>query len=265
MRGHFLFRLASFTCASLVALGRAASPEDAHFTEELGVNEYTAPLIASVFGDLDAFHPVQLAAQRRSPPHRAFPDRAQLALNLGETIGEGFLAASTRDQASVEQVARALIKQSEALAVSGPLKKRGKSLIELALRGSWTELRAELTAAQSEVEATLLELRDEEVSHLIGLGGWLRGLEITSRLSADDYTEARARELDRIGLVDYYYDRVQTLTPSLREKTLFRQIDARLGELRRILLKEGPPDREEVARMATITRELNEQIAKPME
>lgn len=265
MRGFYLLPLVGLASAGLLTLARAAPPEDAHYTEELGVNEYTAPLIAGVFGDLDTFDPVQLAAQRRKPPNKAFPDRAQLALNLGETIGEGFLAASTRDQSSVEQVARALIKQSEALAVSGPLKKRGRSLLELALRGSWVELRAELTAAQSEVEATLVELKDEEVSHLIGLGGWLRGLEVTSRLSADDYTEARARELDRIGLVDYYYGRVQTLNPQLREQTLFRQIDARLGELRRLLLKEGPPDREEVARMATITRELNEQIAKPME
>ncbi len=265
MRRSFFLQLCGLLATGLTASAQDVAPADSHVREELGVNEYTTPLIAGVFGDLDGFDPVQLAAQRRPPADRSFPNRAQLALNLGATIGEGFLAASTRDQKSVEQVARALIRQSEALAVSGPLKKRGRSLLELALRGGWTELRAELTAAQQDVEATLLDLRDEEVAHLIGLGGWLRGLEITSRLSADDYHEARARELDRIGLVDYYYDRVQTLHPKLREENLFKQIDARLGELRRILLKEGPPAREEVARIATITQELNEQIAKPVE
>lgn len=239
--------------------------QDPHVREELGVNEYTTPLIAGVFRDLDDFDPARLAALSRGPSGRNFPQRAQLALNLGQTIAEGFVAAASKDQASIEKVARALIRQGEALAVSQPLKKRGQSLLELSVKGNWTELRAELTAAQNDVERVLMNLRDEEVAHLIGLGGWLRGLEITSRLTAEAYTRERSQNLDRAGLVDYFCDRVSTLSPRIRELPLFRQIDARLGEIRRILLPEGPPDAGEVARMATITRELNEAIAKPID
>jgi len=239
--------------------------DDPHVREELGVNEYTTPLIAGVFSDLDGFDPSRLASMFRLPSNRSYPERAQLALNIGQTIGEGFIAALGHDQKAVEKVARALLRQSEALAVGTPLKKRGQSLLELALKGNWAELRSELTAAQNDVEGALMELRDEEVAHLIGLGGWLRGLELTSRLTSENYTTARAENLDRIGLIDYFCERVKSLPPDLLRQSLFRQIDARLGEIRRLLFREGPPDREEVARMATITRELNEAIAKPIE
>lgn len=272
MPGSTVLRLAGLAFCGLTATVCGADrpnleplADDPYVREELGVNEYTTPLIAGVFSDLDDFEPSRLASMFRLPSNRAYPERAQLALNIGQTIAEGFVAAMGHDQKAVEKVARTLLRQSEAMAVDTPLKKRGQSLLELALKGNWTELRAELTAAQKDVEVTLMELRDEEVAHLIGLGGWLRGLELTSRLTSENYTIERARNLDRIGLVDYYCDRVKTLNPDLRKQPLFRQIDARLGEIRRILFREGPPDPEEVARMATITRELNEAIAKPIE
>jgi hypothetical protein len=67
-------------------------------------------------------------------------------------------------------------------------------------------------------------LRDEKLAHLISLGGWLRGLEISSGAVAMDFSAPRAKVLAQPDLVNYFTAELKTLPPALAHAPLFERI-----------------------------------------
>jgi hypothetical protein len=65
--------------------------DDAHFREELGVNEFTAPSISKLFETLQFLMPLPIVEVERKMPARMSQDRADLAIELGFLIADGFL------------------------------------------------------------------------------------------------------------------------------------------------------------------------------
>ena len=120
----------------------------------------------------------------------------------------------------------------------------------------------QLLGAQREVEQGMLALRDEEVAHLVALGGWWRGLEIISAIIARGYTPERAALLVQPDMLDYFSDRISTLNPELKKKPLFAKIEANLREVRKLTVKEGAamPSADEVKRVQEVARATNESI-----
>ena len=57
----------------------------------------------------------------------------------------------------------------------------------------------------------MLDLHDEEMSHMISLGGWLRGFQLAANSCAQSYTADKALILGRVEIMDYYIDRLDTL------------------------------------------------------
>ena len=58
----------------------------------------------------------------------------------------------------------------------------------------------------------MLDLRDEEMAHLLSLGGWIRGLEIGAASVAADFSPERAFKLRQLDLLDYYLQRLDTFS-----------------------------------------------------
>jgi hypothetical protein len=85
-----------------------------------------------------------------------------------------------------------------------------------------------LIVTQEDVEKALLELRDEPIVHLLSLGGWIRGLQIAAASVAADYSPDRAKTLRNIELLDYYLDRLNTLSPRLKRSELVQKITTQL-------------------------------------
>ena len=65
--------------------------DDPHVREELAVNEFTAPSIAKLFDTLQFLMPLPLVETERKMPARMPLDRADLAIELGFLIADGFL------------------------------------------------------------------------------------------------------------------------------------------------------------------------------
>jgi len=68
---------------------------------------------------------------------------------------------------------------ARSLGVGDKVMRHSASLTEHGKRGDWSAVRRELIATQDDVERAMTALRDQKMAHLISLGGWLRGLEIT--------------------------------------------------------------------------------------
>jgi hypothetical protein len=239
-------------------------PDDDHAREELGVNEYTTPSIELIFRDLGALVPLPFEKVKRSVPNGNYPNRFQLALNFGGLIADGFLAVQAEQTSGLDEIGRALLKQASALGVGDRVTRHSKSMLDLGRKGDWQGLRRELSATQAEVERAMMELRDEEMAHMVSLGGWLRGLEIASETVAERYTPDNAKRLTRPELMDYFIDRLDTLNPSLRRTPLMLRITSDLKTVRSILT---PPEgkavfQSDVKQVRDIVENINNAISK---
>ena len=85
-------------------------------------------------------------------------------------------------------------------------------------------MRQELTATQTDVEEAMVELRDQKMAHLISLGGWLRGLEISASTVMAEFLPARAKVLSQPDFLNYFDEELKTLPPELSQGPLFTKI-----------------------------------------
>jgi hypothetical protein len=210
---------------------------EAHMREELGVNEFTTPGIEVILRALRNLRPIPFESVWRDQPDSTPPDRAQLALSTGAVIADGFLAVIAEKQSRVESAGRSLLKHAKGLGVADHITKHARSILERAATKDWQGVESALTGAQRDVEKGMLALRDEEIAHLIALGGWWRGLEITSTIVAESYSPERAALLIQPGMLDYFADRLSTLNPALKKKPLFAQLETNLREARKLIIK----------------------------
>jgi hypothetical protein len=241
----------------------AGRPGDiAHMREELGVNEFTAPSIELLLEELNALRPIPVDQAWRGLPEASPQDRRRLALMAGQVIADGFLAISAEKQSRIEPVGRVLLKLARGLGVGDRLAKHSRSILEMAATQRWSDIRSELIKSQAEIEAGMIALKDEEIAHLVSLGGWLRGLEITSSIVLEDYTPERARRLIQPELFDYYSERVQTLHPDFKETELVKTMAANLKAISALTSKavDKPITKEEVKQIRELAREINKKV-----
>jgi hypothetical protein len=208
---------------------------DQHYREELGVNQYTAPSIEQLFSTLNALKPIPFQALTRAPRPVHFNNRVQFALSFGILIGDAFLAVEAEESEAIEPIGRELLRRAKALGVQQRVSSHSKQLLDLAKESNWTGLRKELIRTQIDVEKAMLDLRDEEMAHFISLGGWIRGLEIAAASVAAEYSPERASQLGQLDLLDYYIQRLDTLSPPLKSMPLISQIAGSLKEIRQKL------------------------------
>jgi len=258
--------LAVLAAAALPVRGQEAPAEttlDEYAREELGVNELTTPSIQRLFSELEVFKPVPVSLIAETDFDRTYNNRFQTSLNFGALICDGFFAVVAEQKGLIQQVGRALLRQAKSLAVGQRLSTHANSLLELGTRGDWAELKLELIKTQADVEDAMIELRDEEMAHMISLGGWLRGFEIGAIVTAEDYSPQRAEGLMKTDVMDYFLDRLSTLNPRLKNTELVNSIISRLEAIRKIAGAAGDraPSRSEVAQMRDLAVEINEMMS----
>jgi hypothetical protein len=230
--------------------------DDSHFREEQGVNEYTAPSIEKLFQMLDSLEPIPNQELSRPPQALRLDNRIKYALSFGVLIGDGFLAVEEEDAKAIEPLGRELLRRAKGLGVQQRANKHSKELLELAKRSDWSALRKELIITQKDVESAMLDLRDEEMAHLLSLGGWIRGLEIAAASVAADFTSERVAKLRQMDLLDYYLQRLDTLAPALKSTPLISKIIAALKDVHQKLDFSQPLSKEDVSGIRNTAHDL---------
>lgn len=255
--------MAGLLLAHAEAAPKLSDDDLEHVREELGVNNFTAPSIRVILDELDTYKPIPFDKVWRDLPDAIPQDRARLALCTGAVLADGFLAVAGEKQSRIEPVGRVLLKLSKGLGVSDRVSKHSRSILEKAAREQWGDIKQELVRTQADVEAAMLGLKDEEIAHLVALGGWLRALEITSGVTLDDYSVERARRLVQPELMDYFLDRVSTLNPNLKKTKLGQTLEADLTEVKRLTTKpvDTPIEKDEVKKIRDLAREMNKLVS----
>lgn len=231
--------------------------DDPHVREELAINEFTAPSISKLFDTLQFLMPLPLLETELKLPERMPMDRADLAIELGFLIADGFLVVQAEQLEKVPDLATKLTKYGKALGAGDRVNRHSASLLDAAKDKNVEQLKKELSSTQRDVEAELVVLKDADLAHLISLGGWIRALQVSTVAVDKQFSAERARKVMREDIADYYTESVAGLEPRISERPNYLAMRDLLAGLRaEMVLNDG-----EEPKPATM-KEIREQAAK---
>lgn len=244
MLGAFAALLLPLVAQEPAAEGKGEIPkdllDDPHVREELAVNEFTAPSISKMFDTLQFLMPLPIAEVERKMPARMSQDRADLAIELGFLIADGFLVVQAEQLDKVQDLANDLTRYGKALGAGDRVNRHAASLLENAKNKNVEQIKKELSATQRDVEAELVSLRDADLANLISLGGWVRALEVSTVAVDKQFSPERARKVMREDIADYYTESVAGLAPKISERPNYLAMRDVLAGLRtEMVLEEG--------------------------
>ena len=223
----------------------------------------TIPTPGELFAALSKPGKPNWVGQYREPIPMAYRNRAQIALNLGGLIADGFIAIEAQDTQQVKNIGGDIIKLAKALGVSENVLSRGKSINEFAENNQWEALQEELEATQNEVKTSMESNRDQDFVILVSLGGWVRGTQVVSGSIMNDYNPEIAKVLRQPALVSFIQAKVKDMSPELQDEPLVKSVSGQLSDIQKLVAFPGSgiPSAEEVARLNGAVTKLMEEIA----
>ncbi len=262
---HMLFRVGLLSATFLASAGLVLAEEPAALTPEqmagaIKTDTVTIPTPGELFAALSKPGKPNWAEQYRPPIPTTYSNRAQIALNLGGLIADGFIAVEAQDSQQVKNTGTDIIKLAKSLGVSEHVLSRGKSISEFAENGQWDALQEELEATQNEVKTSMQSNSDQDFVILVSLGGWIRGTQVVSGSVLAEYNEASAKTLRQPALVTFIQKKVDAMAPELRHEPLVQAVSTQLSEIQKLVTfpNGGVPTIDEV-------RKLNEAVGKLMD
>ena len=235
--------------------------DDASVRVELSVNKFTAPSISKLFDTLQFLMPLPIAEVERKMPARMSQDRADLAIELGFLIADGFLMVQAEQLQDVEKMAKDLTRYGKALGAGDRVNRHAAGLLESAKKGAVPQLKMELASTQRDVEDELVSLQDADLAHLISLGGWIRALEVSTVAVDKQFSPERARKVMRKDIAEYYSDCITGLEPKISARPNYLAMHDLLESLsKKMTLEDGkeptPESMKEIRRISTKLVEL---------
>jgi len=195
----------------------------------------------------------------RGPISTSYKNRAQIALNLGSLIADGFIAVEAKDSQQVKNIGTDIIKMAKALGVSENVLSRGNSINEFAENDEWDALQEELEATQNEVKASMQSHRDQDLIILVSVGGWVRGTQVVSAAVMQNYDERAAKVLRQPALVSFIQSKMNDISPDVSDVPLIKEVSGQLPGIEKLVtfLVIKAPTADEV-------RKVNEAVGKIM-
>ena len=218
------------------------------------------PTPGELFAAIEKPGKTDWSGQYRGPMPITYRNRAQIALNLGGLIADGFIAVEAKDSQQVKNIGSDIIKLAKALGVSENLLKRGNSINEFAENNEWDTLQEELEATQNEVKSSMQLHSDQDLVILVSLGGWIRGTQVVSGAIARNYDERSAKVLRQPALVKFMQSKINEISPELRSEPLVKDVSEELTGIENLVSFPAgkAPTVDEV-------RKVNEAVGKVME
>src|SRR6266540_478872 len=218
------------------------------------------PTPGELFAALGKRGKTNWSGQYRGPMPVTYRNRAQIALNLGGLIADGFIAVEAKDSQQVKNIGSDIIKLAKALGVSENLLKRGNSINEFAENNEWDTLQEELEATQNEVKSSMQSHSDQDLVILVSLGGWIRGTQVVSGAIAQNYDERSAKVLRQPALVKFMQTKIDEISPELRGEPLVKDVSEELTGIEKLV--SFPADK---APTVDEVRKVKDAVSKVME
>src|ERR1700746_1248620 len=254
-----LHMLALVAAISTVAAKEGQRLSSDQMAKAVKSDSITVPTPGELFAALEKSGKINWAGQYRGPIPVTYRNRAQIALNLGGLIADGFIAVEAKDSQQVKNIGSDIIKLAKALGVSEHLLARGKSINEFAENNEWDTLQEELEATQNEVKSSMQSHADQDLVILVTLGGWIRGTQVVTAAIIQKYDERSAKVLRQPALVHFMQSKINEISPELRGEPLVKDVSEQLGEIEKLV--SFPPGK---APTVDEVKNINESVGKVM-
>ncbi len=187
------------------------------------IDDVVVPIPSEVFGVLDKLGKPHWEEVLRTSKGgvKATGGAEQTALILGTVIAEGFIAVEAESAEDVKRIGKSVLSLSEAIGVKKAVQRRSQSIIEAADQKDWARVRRELDGALMDVKGAMSELRSDELSQLVSLGGWLRGTEALTTVVGKKFSKEGAELLHQPVLLEHFKRRIA----SMKEKRQTKLVD----------------------------------------
>src|SRR5437868_2868954 len=195
----------------------------------------TIPTPGELFAALQKPSKPNWTGAYRGPIPTSYKSRAQIALNLGGLIADGFIAVEAQDSQQVKNIGSDVIKMAKALGVSQNVLSRGNSINDFAETNQWGSLQEELEATQNEVKNSMQSHSDQDLVILVSIGGWIRGTQVVSGSLAANYDERSAKVLRQPALVNFIHAKLNDVSPQLRDEPLVKNVSDQLTTLEKLV------------------------------
>ena len=236
-----MIRLVALTMLALVPAVSTAKAEKAQrlsseqMAKAIRTDSISIPTPGELFAALGKTGKINWSAQYRGPIPMTYSNRAQIALNLGGLIADGFIAVEAKDGQQVKNIGSDVMKLGKALGVSEQLLSRGNSINEFAEHNEWDTLQEELEATENEVKSSMQSHADQDLVVLVTLGAWIRGTQVVTGAIMKNYSESAAKVLREPALVRFMQSKVNEISPELRQEPLVKDVSAQLTGLEKLV------------------------------
>ncbi|MEN9283086.1 MAG: hypothetical protein RLZZ179_579 [Verrucomicrobiota bacterium] len=221
------------------------------------VDEVIIPVPSEIFSVLDKLGDPDWKAQVSNGSRPNFSERTDVALLLGATVADGFIAVQAEDRKTVETIGKDVLSLSTALGIREDVLKHCQAIDDAAKASQWDQVRSELDATQNTVRAKMEALRDGALAECVSVGGWLRGTEVATDVIRRDYSGDRAEVLLQPDLADYFNDALEEMLTRARHADKLKAIADGVARLREIMQSGDDTLSEKAVReMHTITSTL---------
>jgi hypothetical protein len=222
----------------------------------------TIPTPGELFAALEKPGKPDWAGQYRTPIPMTYRNRAQIALNLGGLIADGFIAVEAQDSQQVKNIGTDIIKLAKALGVSENVLSRGNSINEFAENSEWDTLQEELEATQNEVKTSMQSHSDQDLVILVSLGGWIRGTQVVSGSVIKNYDEQSAKVLRQPAVVNFIHSKLDGLAEELKKEPLVKSVNEQLAEIEKLVTFQPgkAPTLDEIKKLNAAVTKLMEEI-----
>lgn len=245
-------------CCGMMIGAEGHLPAD-QMAKAIRLDSISIPSPGELFAALEKPGKPNWVGQMRGPVGMNYKNRAQIALNLGSLIADGFIAVEAKDSQQVKNIGTDIIKMAKALGVSENVLSRGNSINEFAENDEWDALQEELEATQNEVKSSMQTHRDQDLVILVSVGGWIRGTQVVSASVLLNYDERAAKVLRQPGLVNFIQSQMNDVSPEMRNDPLVKDVTGELPEVEKLV--SFPPGK---APTADEVKKVNEAVGKLM-
>src|SRR4051794_9244926 len=128
----------------------------------------TIPTPGELLAAIDKLGKPDWASAIRPPIQTSFSSRAQMAINIGGLIADGYIAVEASSAQQVKNVGKDIRLVATGLGVEREIIKRGDSLTDFADNGKWDTLKEEFEATQNEVKTAMRDkMKDADLITLV--------------------------------------------------------------------------------------------------
>ena len=256
------------TAAALSFGGFVAAQEESAAPERIDlanfpgkiVDQVVVPIPAEIFSVLDKLDEPEWSRGVSIPDEPGDgSDRSLLALTFGSLVGEGFIAVQAEDADGIEKIGKEVLDLSQALGLSNAVQPHSLAIIEAAGDRDWERVRDELDSTQQTVRDTMDRLRDQQLSELVSLGGWLRGTNVVTTFIRESFREDKAELLNQPGLIIHFREILGKMEGPFASTPQIRAISTGLARMEAIITGDGVISEEDIRELNEISRAMLEE------